>query len=59
MVMINDDADQTEGIGMMRSEVEGLGNIDWVERIGVFDSEAEGMVVITTARTVGKRDFVP
>jgi len=59
MVMIKDNADQTEVIGMMRSEVEGLANIDQVERIGVLDSEAEGMGVIATARTVGKRDVVP
>jgi hypothetical protein len=59
MVMIKDNADQTEGIGPMRSEVGGLDNIDQVERTGVFDSEVEGMGVIATARAVGKRDVVP
>jgi hypothetical protein len=59
MVMIKYNADQTEGIGRMRSEVGGLDNIDQVERTGVFDSEVEGMGVIATARAVGKKDVVP
>lgn len=59
MVVIKDNADQTEGIGPMRSEVGGLDNLDQVERTGVFDSEVEGMGVIATARAVGKRDVVP